>query len=502
MARKVKIEGNMAAMLSYLGQLYQSPADALKEYISNALDAWRECVELGINLEPCKVHFRITPSRIVIEHNAPGMDEKEFEDRLKRVADSIKKGKDIAQIGQLGIGIWGFMQVGKKCTFFSKKAPTLPTLRVTLKEGRDDADFEKATKRESLSEPGMRIIISDLKVKPTKARGPLAVDRLEKKWGELFDSYLRDGSLELTIEARGETKSVKPPEIGLPRIAEDCKNWFLEKAHEKTFTTCYYYDNSGKGSVSVRHAGVDVIEDLGRFAREEEYWDENIYSSGFVQGYVEADFLKPLPSRTGFENNDDLLALLIELEKIGNVIEEEVDSFRKEEDRKRQQAIHEKALALARDILDDEDFMDLELLGGLAKRRRKSTKKESRPAGKPTGERSHNAGDHQTPSGPRINIVEDDFEDGSRRHSEFISGVVRINRLHPDYRQEMKGTDSEQLAYITMLIGKETIGFNDQSGISEEALERLLTYVFRLRRSRIFSTTGKGFRGRPRKIAV
>ncbi len=502
MTKKVKIEGNMAAMLSYLGQLYQSPADALKEYISNALDAWRECSELGIDLEPCRVHFKITPSRIVIEHNAPGMDEKEFEDRLKRVADSIKKQKDFAQIGQLGIGIWGFMQVGKKCTFFSKKAPALPTYRVTLKEGHDAADCEKATKRESLSEPGMRIVISDLKVKPTKARGPLAVDRLEKKWGELFDSYLREGNLELTIESKGTTRTVSPPDLGLPRVASDCSEWFLEKAHDKKFKTCFYYDSSGKGVVSVRHAGVDVIKDLGALAREEKYWDETVYSSGFIRGFVEADFLKPLPSRTGFESNDDWVALLIELEKIGAVLEEEVGSYKEEEDRKRQQAIHEKALELARDILDDEEFMDLELLGGLAKRRRKAANKESRPAGESTGERSREPGDRQTPSGPRINIVEDDFEDGAIRHSEFISGVVRINKLHPDYRQEMKGTDSERLAYITMLIGKETIGFNDQSGLSEEALERLVTYVYRMKRSKIFSTTGKGFRGRPMKLAV
>lgn len=500
MAKKVKIQGNMAAMLSYLGQLYQSPADALKEYISNALDAWREGIDLGLLLDICEVHCKLTPSKIVIEHNAPGMDENEFEDRLQRVADSLKKGKDIAQIGQLGIGLWGFMQVGKKCTFFSKKAAGLPTLRVTLKEGHDSAEFEKATKREALSEPGMRIIISDLKTKPTKARGPLAVDRLAKKWGELYDSYLRNKELKLIIEANGVLRIVEPPDFGLPRLAEDCSDWYLHKEPEKKFKACFYYDGSGRGTVSVRHAGVDVIDDFG--SKVESWMGETIYSSGFVRGFIEADFLTPLPSRTGFEENDYWLALLTELETIAEVLKKEVESFRTEEGRKRQQEIHKKAIELARDILDHDDFMDLDLLGGLAKRRREATNRKSRPAGNKTGERSRDPGDSPTPSGPRINVVEDDFEDGANRHSEFISGIVRINRLHPDYRLEMNGSDDDKLAYITLLIGKETIGFNDQTGISEDALERLLSYIYKLRKSKIFSATGKAPRGRTRRLTV
>ncbi len=500
MARKVRIQGNMAAMLSYLGQLYQSPADALKEYVSNALDAWREGKDMGLELGACKVSCRITPSRIVIEHNAPGMDEKEFEQMLQRVADSIKKGKDIAQIGQLGIGIWGFMQVGKKCTFFSKKAPALPTLRVTLKEGRDDADFEKANRKDSLPEPGMKIIISELKARPTKARGPLAVDRLAKKWGELYDSYLRGGDLVLIIEAHGASRTVAPPDLGLPRLAGDCRDWLLTNEPGRKFKTCFYYDSTGKGTVSVRHAGVDVIDDLGERAQTEVYWGETIYSSGFVRGFIEADFLKPLPSRTGFEANDDWLALLIELETIGKVLSEEVDSIRTEEDLRRQQEIHRKAIELARDILEDDDFMDLELLGGLAWRRRQATRRQSKPAGNNTGERSRKPGDEQSPTGSRINVMEDDFEDGASRHSEFISGIVRINRLHPDYRLAMKGTDADRLAYLVMLIGKETIGFNDKTGLSGDALEWLVSYIYKLQRNRVFSAAGKGFRGGTRKV--
>lgn len=492
--------GNMGTILSYLGQLYQSPADALKEYISNALDAWREAVDLGLDFGKCDVHFKISSSKIVIEHNAPGMDEKEFEDRLQRVADSIKKEKRIAQIGQLGIGIWGFMQVGKKCTFFSKKAPELPTLRVTLKEGWDDAEFEKATKKESLGQPGMRIIISELKVKSSRARGPLAVDRLARKWGELYDSYLRSGELRISIESNGIFHVVEPPVLDLPRLARDCSDWYLQKKPEKKFRCCFYYESSGKGSVTVRHAGVDVIDDLG--LKAEAYIGESIYGSGFVRGFIEADFLKPLPSRTGFEENDDWVALLMELETIGGVLKKEVESYREEEDRRRQQEIHNKAIELAREILNEDDFLDLELLGGLAKRRRTPTEKKSNPPGKKTGERSREPGDKKTPSGPRINVVEVDFEDGTKRHSEFISGTVRINRINPDYRQEMKGTNDEKLAYIALLIGKETIGFNDQTGISDEALERLLTYIYKLRRSNVFNATGKRGRGRPRKVTV
>src|SRR5438067_1119226 len=93
-------------------------------------------------------------------------------------------------VGRLGIGIFSFQQVGRKCTFYTRKTRLADTLRVVLKEGSDEASVETAPVRESLAEPGLRVVISELKFDPTRSRGPLAPDTLRRSLAEKFDAYL------------------------------------------------------------------------------------------------------------------------------------------------------------------------------------------------------------------------------------------------------------------------------------------------------------------------
>jgi hypothetical protein len=57
--------------------------------------------------------------------------------------------------------------------------------------------------------------------------------------------------------------------------------------------------------------------------------------------------------------------------------------------------------------------------------------------------------------------------------------VVQANTLHPDYQQAARRADS-RLAYAAVLIGKETIAFNDRSGLAGDFLEKLLDFWFKL----------------------
>jgi len=44
----------------------------------------------------------------------------------------------------------------------------------------------------------------------------------------------------------------------------------------------------------------------------------------------------------------------------------------------------------------------------------------------------------------------------------------------------MIGPDEAKLAYATLMIGKETIAYNDKSGVADDCLEKILTFYFRL----------------------
>jgi hypothetical protein len=501
--KRVPIKVNVANALQWLGTLYRNPADAIKEHISNAIDEHLKAQRAGPACDVCRVVFRLERRAVTIEY-AYGMDKKEFVAALQRVADSAKKTVDVTQIGQLGIGIFSFQQIGRKCTFFSKKRQAAETVRVVLREGVDEAEFDTALRREALDRPGIRIVISELKFDPTKPRGPLALERLDRAFSEKFDGYLKKGWLHLEIVSGGRSHRVEPVRIGLPRLAKGSERVPLGAGREVALDL--YFDPSGKGAVAVRHSGVVVVEDMKQIPAYG--LEDSIYASGYVKGFIDADFLQPLPARTGFDENQDWISFLDRLDKLRPQIEAEVEVQKERTKARALSGIQKRAIQLAREILDLDEFRDLELLGGLRKRRaglksKPGAVKPGQAAREQTGTGSRRPGDKKTPSGLRINYEERPFEEGPSKHSRFIGGVVQANILNPDYLQEMQGPDDAKLAYATLVIGKETITYNDRSGASDDLLEKLLAFYFKLKAkiAPAAPVVSKRPRGRPRKVA-
>ena len=112
MEKIVDVEINKTNALITLGSMYRSSADAIKEYVSNALDEWAIARSEGRGEDQCRVVFTLEKKSITIDYNAPGMDAEGFENALRHVADSAKRDAGVPQIGRLGIGLWAFNQVG------------------------------------------------------------------------------------------------------------------------------------------------------------------------------------------------------------------------------------------------------------------------------------------------------------------------------------------------------------------------------------------------------
>jgi hypothetical protein len=569
--KKVPIKLHTANALRWLGSLYRNPAEAIKEHVSNAIDEHFKAKESGAALLNCKVTFSMEKDKVIIEYPY-GMTREEFMDALQRVADSAKKELGFKQIGQLGIGMFSFLQIGKKCIFLSKKDEGQETIKVTLKDGSNEAGFETAMKRESLTSPGIKIIISGLTFDPLKSRGPLSPARLQKVFAEKFDPYLKDGSLEIEIFSKGTSYLVKPLKIELPQIGKGFKDWVLKRDPKKKLSLELYFDPSGKGTVGIRHMGVIIVEDIKTLSAYG--LEEDIYANGDLKGFIEADFLKPLPARTGFEENDDWLNLLDELDRLRPSIEAELEILKQEEAEKKLTEIQKKAIEVARDILNTEEFKDLELLEGLGRKIRepklppngfdfvppsiriqpgktgalplkafvpnvvpnnglirlsisdsslvelitqslifktsnadndgvvtshvllKGKLKSTVPVilTAITGKLRTRANIRIAESGPTrdpiigrekkgagINYEERPFEEGPFRHSRYISRIIQINTLNPDYKREMKRTNEAKLAYAALMIGKETLVYNDQSEVADEYLEKMLTFYFSLK---------------------
>ncbi len=478
MALRIPIKLNVANALQWLGTLYRNPADALKEHVSNAIDEHLKAQLDATAHDQCLVTFTLERRRVVVAYPY-GMSRKEFEAALQRVADSAKQAGGVRAIGRLGIGIFGFQQVGRKCTFYTRKSVATQTLRVILKEGSDEASIETALARDRLHEPGLRVVISDLKFDPTRSRGPLAPESLRRYLAEKFETYLREGWLAIEIAAGVGRWEVVPPRVRLPRLLADLSRLSLPGDGAKQLGLELYFDPSGKGRVAIRHLGVTVVDDLSGLVAYG--LEDSVYAQGMVRGFIDADFLIPLPSRSGFEENRVWIDFLDLLDRYRSTTESEVAEHLAAHRTKQAADIEQRAMRIARDILDLDEFRDLALPGGLAKRGREppnatrertSKRRERRPPDADPGTRS-------SPRGRRIRYEEVAFEDGTRAHSRFLDGVVQANTLHADYEQAVQSSQS-RLAYAALMIGKETIAFNDRSGLAGDFLEKLLDFYFKL----------------------
>jgi len=481
MAQRIPIQLHVANALQWLGTLYRNPAEAIKEHVSNAIDEHLKAQLAGATHDRCDVRFTLDRRHVIIEYPY-GMSRSEFESALRRVADSAKRAGVAKTIGRLGIGIFSFQQIGRKCTFFSRKTSASETLRVVLKEGADEASVETALVRDQLALPGLRVVISELKFDPTRSRGPLAPDSLRRYLAERFDAYLREGWLTISIRAGIAEFSVRPPRVDLPRLLADLRDLALPGDSQKRARLELYFDPSGRGRVAIRHRGVVVVENLASLAAYG--LEETAWAQGFVRGVIDADFLVPLPARSGFEENGDWIAVLDLLDRYLPTLQAELETHLALHRAREATAIAERALRLARDILDLDEFRDLALPGGLAKRGRPEV--IAPRSGKAPARRRRRASDPPvdpgtapSPRGRRIGYEEVPFESGSRAHSRFVSGVVQVNTLHPDYQRAVTAADS-RLAYAALLIGKESIAWNDRSGTAGDFLEKLLDFYFKL----------------------
>jgi hypothetical protein len=94
MAQRIPIRLHVANALQWLGTLYRSPADALKEHVSNAIDEHLKAKLHGGGHDRFDVTFTLDRRHVTIEYPY-GMSRTEIDSALQRVADSAKRAAPI-----------------------------------------------------------------------------------------------------------------------------------------------------------------------------------------------------------------------------------------------------------------------------------------------------------------------------------------------------------------------------------------------------------------------
>jgi hypothetical protein len=100
MAQRIPIQLHVANALQWLGTLYRSPADALKEHVSNAIDEHVKARLDGTAHDRCHVTFTVDRRHVVVEYPY-GMSRAEFESALQ-AANSAKRAGTVRTVGAPG----------------------------------------------------------------------------------------------------------------------------------------------------------------------------------------------------------------------------------------------------------------------------------------------------------------------------------------------------------------------------------------------------------------
>jgi hypothetical protein len=479
---KRAIELNKANALAFLGQLYRNQRDALKEYISNPLDAWQEGPrDLAV---PCQIHIRLSKHMIRVESfGYRGMDQEDFRRAMSNVADSIKKQSPVKVIGQLGIGLFAFSQFALKAIIYSKAVDGGQTFMFTLKKGDAEYDDDVAPRKYALPEPGVVCEFIGLTDEPTSRGSQLHPGIFRRYLADQFAVALRSGELRLSLWADDQETLVTAPEIKLEPIGAGFRDILVAGNPALPFKSELYFQPDGKGSVGLRHRGVYIIRDLNDIDPLWPDFEESGLLSGYVEGALDVDFLKPIPSRTDFDRDELWRTFTAWFQNISASIDQEVQDMRDDLDFAKLDQIQQKAMRIAADAFKSELLDDLPFLTGQMRKRAKRVEKR-KPTTTPklraatSMKRQMRLGDKPVPKGPALNFSEEALDD-VRRHSRFDEkwGIIRINNVNPHYKRFASGKVEAQIWYSALMIGKETISQYDQSGGSDDYLERLVSFV-------------------------
>ena len=194
----------------------------------------------------------------------------------------------------------------------------------------------------------MTIEITGLFQDPTRRYGPLSQARLKHVLADRFDVYLRTGQLKITIKTGKGESDVSPVQLDLPEIGAKFQEMHLPGEPDKVFRTRFWFDPSGQGRVAMRHTGVVIIDDIRELFEHE--MTDSILVSGLIKGFVDAEFLSPLPARAQFFEDEYLTMLLDALQEIGVELDKEITGFRDEAENERMQTLFRRATRLAREI--------------------------------------------------------------------------------------------------------------------------------------------------------
>lgn len=492
---KVRLRiGNLAKAVLVSGQAYQDPKDALNEFVSNCADEYVEAERRGERIRVLLRRKGRYPI-IAIDDNGRGMSP----DRLREVARNLfesSKAGDTRTLGEKAIGVLAFQQLGGRCEIVSRSEGSSETWVLRLERGKATALLEHERRR-ARSNPGTTVTLSDLDpdvIRILTQRKVVDYLRLRRS------SALARGDYEIEVVEGRSSELVLPEKPDGIRLTIPPRSTLWGRIEFALYVAPA--DSRRRRVAVVGRAGTSVIEDisdLDEFAAPP--WD-----SDQVSGQIIFEALQQAAGRRALVRDREAFPVFVDAVKmVETVVAQTLERVSREVDAQTADRLSDAVRKIFNRVLKEladldnpmrsatgSDYGDGALFEA-SKARGAIEQQNDRPE-TDVGQLLDRPGDpimeepkldSARPEGSRSSrlptVAPDPSPSEARSRFDPIDGIVYFNESHSDYLM-VKESEATLLDYLTMLVAKEYVVFNNPRSEPSELGEELVRVLVRVRR--------------------
>ena len=287
--------GDHGSAISIIALSQDNPLKAVAEFVENSIDAGAGNVEIVRGRQGGQPYLKITDDGKGVPHDKNGRPD--FKYVATHICDSIKKelkrrGEQGIQ-GEFGIGLLSFWTLGETLTMTSVGADG-KLFEMSMQ--RNDEGYEVSSSRRTLFGSGG----VEVRVRPLlKGIRRLSGEKLQWYLASELRDRIRESGVDIRIVDRTARKSYSvTPRAFDGRLIHELDGPVTQRGRIKL--ELYLDEPSPARSVALYRNGTRVVE-----LRALEEFQESAWTSGYLDGIVDAPFLSLTPgTRTGVIRDD------------------------------------------------------------------------------------------------------------------------------------------------------------------------------------------------------
>jgi len=309
---KLRIGDNWNA-ITIIATSQSNPLKAIAEFVENSIDAHAKNVTIVRGRQGGQPYLRVTDDGDGIPRDAGGIPD--FRYVATHICDSLKrtlKAKGLQGIqGEFGIGLLSFWTVGERLVLSSAGADG-KTYQMEMQ--RDEPGYAISARKTLFSHPGTELLIQPL----LSGLRSLSGEKVQNYLAAELRDRIRTSGVRIRILDHGAKRQLEvQPRQFTGRLIHEVRS--LSTPVGEVICELYLNSPSPQNGVSLFRAGTRVVAAL---AELEELAGEP-WSSGYLQGMVDAPFLQLTPgTRSGVIRDAAFGALQTALESVRPVLSE------------------------------------------------------------------------------------------------------------------------------------------------------------------------------------